>query len=139
MFSRFTVQNSTYPPPPFFCGPVDEIDNGYGTIFSCGGGGGVDHKVSGEAIHQIGFRYSKELSRYLPLVPSTKGVGEWGAAGACAPALSKVGGHKWVWAPHFWQTKCSNLAIFSYFVVKKCKIFLARFARQLYFIDIFKP
>ena len=25
-----------------------------------------------------------------------KGVGEGGAAGACAPALSKVGGHKWV-------------------------------------------
>ena len=33
-----------------------------------------------------------------------KGVGEGGgAAGACAPALSKVGGHKWVWAPHFWK------------------------------------
>ena len=25
-----------------------------------------------------------------------KGVGEGGAAGAYAPALSKVGGHKWV-------------------------------------------
>ena len=68
-----------------------------------------------------------------------KGVGEGGAAGACAPALSKVGGTSGFEPPHFWQTKCSNLAIFSYFVVKKCKIFLARFARQLYFIDIFKP
>ena len=29
---------------------------------------------------------------------SNKGVGE-GAAGACAPALSKVGGHKSVFAP----------------------------------------
>ena len=35
-----------------------------------------------------------------------KGVGEGGAAGACAPTLSKVVGHKWVLAPppppHFW-------------------------------------
>ena len=72
---------------------------------------------------------------------SSKGVGEGGAAGACAPALSKVGGGAQVGLspPTFGQTKCSNLAIFSYFVVKKCKIFLARFARQLYFINIFKP
>ena len=41
--------------------------------------------------------------------------------------------------PTFGQTKCSDLAILSYFVVKKCKIFLARFARKLYFINIFKP
>ena len=67
-----------------------------------------------------------------------KGVGEGGAAGACAPALSKVGGAQVGLSPPptFGQTKCSN---FSYFVVKKCKIFLARFARQLYFINIFKP
>ena len=33
-----------------------------------------------------------------------KGVGEGGGrgGGARAPPLSKVGGHKWVCAPHFW-------------------------------------
>ena len=61
-----------------------------------------------------------------------------GAGGARAPPLSKVGGgHKWVCAPPptFGQSKCSNFTICSYFVVKNTfffKIFLARFARQLY-------
>ena len=31
----------------------------------------VDHEVSEEAIHQIWFRYSKDLSRYTHLVPSS--------------------------------------------------------------------
>ena len=46
-----------------------------------------------------------------------------GAAGACAPALSKVGGHKWVCAPPptFGQIKCPNFAISSYFKVKNAK------------------
>ena len=45
-----------------------------------------------------------------------------GAAGACAPALSKVGGAQvGLSPPTFGQTKCSNLAIFSYFVVKNAK------------------
>ena len=68
-----------------------------------------------------------------------KGVGEGGGAGgARAPPLSKVGGGAQVGLcppPTFGQSKCSNFTICSYFVVKNTfffKIFLARFARQLY-------
>ena len=64
-----------------------------------------------------------------------------GGSGGLCPRTFKSGGGAQVGLspPTFGQTKCSNLAIFSYFVVKKCKFFLARFARQLYFINIFKP
>ena len=42
--------------------------------------------------------------------------------------------------PFLWQNKCSNFANYPYFVVKTefFTIFLACFARQLYFINIFK-
>ena len=40
--------------------------------------------------------------------------------------------------PTFRQTKYSNFNIVSHFVVKNCKIFWARYARQLYFINIFQ-
>ena len=59
-----------------------------------------------------------------------KGVGEGG---------HKVGAHVGLCPRFFGQIKCSNFAIWSYFVVKNAKIFkilLGRSARQLNFINI---
>ena len=54
--------------------------------------------------------------------PFYKGVGA-GAAGTCAPALSKKGTHTWVCTPTFGQTKCSNFAKYLLiFCSLKCKI-----------------
>ena len=60
-----------------------------------------------------------------------------GAGGHEPPPLSKVGAQVGLCPPPptFGQSKCSNFTICSYFVVKNTfffKIFLARFARQLY-------
>ena len=73
------------------------------------------------------------------LVIYFKGVGEGGQGGTSPPPpLSKVGGggtSGFVPPSTFGQSKCSNFTICSYFVVKNTlffKIFLARFARQLY-------
>ena len=78
---------------------------------------------------------------FANMVRIIKGVGEGGRGGGGTspppPHFQKCGGHKWVCAPPptFGQSKCSNFTICSYFVVKNTfffKIFLARFARQLY-------
>ena len=67
-----------------------------------------------------------------------KGVGEGGGGGGTSPPTFKSGGggrSGFVPPPTFGQSKCSNFTICSYFVVKNTfffKIFLARFARQLY-------
>ena len=54
------------------------------------------------------------------MLPKGVGEGGGGAAGACAPALSKVGGGAQVGLspPTFGKMKCSNFAISSFFKLK---------------------
>ena len=68
MFSYFTIQNFRLQFAPPLRGPLNKINNRYDTIFFLLR---VDHQVSEEAIHQIWSRYSKDLSRYTHLVPSS--------------------------------------------------------------------
>ena len=70
MFSRFTIQNfklQLYSRPQLR-GPLNKINNRFDTIFFPLR---VDHQVSEEAIYRIWSKYSKDLSRYTHLVPSS--------------------------------------------------------------------
>ena len=60
--------------------------------------------VSIHHIFVISIHHTVVISIHHTFVISilSKGVGEGGAAGACAPALSKVGGSSGFVPPHFW-------------------------------------
>ena len=60
-----------------------------------------------------------------------------GSGGMCPRTFKSGGAQVGLSPPTFGQTKCPNFAIFSYFVVIKCKIFSAHFARQVYLLNIF--
>ena len=62
---KISYYHSTHAP---FHGPINKINNRYDTMFFLFS---VYHQVSEEAIHQIWSRYSKDLSRYTHLVPSS--------------------------------------------------------------------
>ena len=77
-----------------------------------------------------------KLSDILDLQQGRRRRGGQGGHKPPPPHFQKWGGTSgFVPPPTFGQSKCSNFTICSYFVVKNTfffKIFLARFARQLY-------